>query len=503
MKKILIANRGEIALRVIRAAREMGIRTVAVASEADLNSLHAKAADEVVLIGAGEPSQSYLVADRIIAAARETGAEAIHPGYGFLSERAEFAEACQAAGLIFIGPSPKAMRALGGKIEAKALAVSQGVSVTPGFFEPDASDDQLYEAAERIGYPVMLKASAGGGGRGMRIVFEPDDLRAQLRLARDEALKGFGDDAMMVEKLVLKPRHIEVQVLADHHGRVAALYERECSLQRRHQKLIEEAPSPIMTEALWQTLREASLKLVMASGYTNAGTVEFMVDEETGLPYFLEVNARLQVEHPVTEAITGIDLVQWQIRIARGEKLDLPTEIMVGDRSGIRGHSLELRIVAEDPAKNFLPSIGPIFGWAPPSGPGIRFDSGYGEGSEVSRFYDSLLAKLIVQGENREAAVERLRLAALDTHILGVKTNIPFALAILDHPEFRLGAFDTGWLKRHFEGWSGSDDLPEELGSLMRHCQTMSASGGGVGLADGARGMQSTAWSRRDGWRVV
>lgn len=496
IKKLLIANRGEIAVRVMRAARELGIRTVAVASEADAEALHAQIADDTVLIGPPEPAASYLRADRLIEVARETGADAVHPGYGFLSERASFAEACREAGLIFVGPSPEAMRSLGSKIDAKQLAVAAGVPIAPGFFEPGASVAQLREAADQIGYPVMLKASAGGGGRGMRVVRDPADFERELALASEEALAAFGDGAMMVEKFVERPRHVEVQVIADGHGHVAALFERDCSVQRRHQKLIEEAPSPAMTPDLWQRMREAAVGLIARAGYENAGTVEFMVDGATGEFYFLEVNARLQVEHPVTEELTGVDLVKAQLRVAAGEPIGFGPMLMGGDRAAIRGHVIEARVVAEDASHGFLPSIGKVFGWAEPRGPGIRVDSGFMAGSEVTRFYDSLLAKVIVTAETRGEAIARLRGALLDFHILGVKTNIPFLLAVLEHPRFVAGEVDTGWVGRELANWSAPDDLPSELGSLVKSAR----GSGSEGVASGS-GVAS-AWSADDAWRV-
>jgi len=498
IKKVLVANRGEIAVRVIRACRAMGIATVAVASDADVHAMHVHLADEWVLIGGPEPGESYLRADRILEAAAETGADAIHPGYGFLSERADFAEACEAAGVRFIGPPASAMRQLGAKIDAKQLAVANQVPVTPGFFEPKASDAQLKVAAAQIGYPVMLKASAGGGGRGMRVVHDPANFDQELAIARDEAVKGFGDGAMMVEKLVERPRHIEVQLLADAHGQAACLFERDCSIQRRHQKLVEESPSPIMTDDLWKRMREASLRLAKAAGYVGAGTVEFMVDESSGEFYFLEVNARLQVEHPVTEAVTGVDLVEWQIRIASGEPLALDDDLMAGDRRAIRGHAIEVRIVAEDASKNFMPSIGPIVGWAAPSGPGVRFDTGYSKGSEVTRFYDSLIAKLIVHGETRDQAIRRLRHALLDTHILGVKTNVAFLLDVADSEDFEAGRFDTGWMGRQFPVWKPSVDIPTELAAIL----AMPVAGVPIGVGGSSeRRVLSPAWAIADGFR--
>lgn len=497
IKKLLVANRGEIACRIFRAAREMGIRTVAVYSEADSNALHRHLADEAISLGGSEPSESYLDAAKILSAAEESGSDAIHPGYGFLSERAEFSEACAARGVIFVGPPASAMRKLGSKIEAKQLAVASGVPVTPGYFEPGATEAQLKAAADRIGYPIMLKASAGGGGRGMRVVREPNDFDSEFAIASDEALKGFGDGAMMVEKLIERPRHIEVQVLADSYGAVCCLFERECSLQRRHQKIIEEAPSPIVGDDLWGRMRDAASSLARNAGYVGAGTVELMFDESSGEFYFLEVNARLQVEHPVTEAVTGLDLVQWQIRIASGDRLELEAALFAGNRSTLAGHAIEARIVAEDPGQNFLPSLGLVLAWAEPKMPGVRVDTGFGMGSTVSRFYDSLLAKVIAHAPTRAQAIERLRQALLDFHILGVKTNIAYLLDILDSEGFRSGRFDTGFLGREFGGWTGSGDVPPELGIIGEKASSPSmAIGAGSQEAEGA-------WSMPDSYRNV
>ncbi|MEA2552074.1 MAG: hypothetical protein QOJ65_250 [Fimbriimonadaceae bacterium] len=497
IRKLLIANRGEIAVRVIRAAREMGIRTVAVYSEADEHAMHVALADEARYIGEAEPSKSYLDASKIIQTAKDCGADAIHPGYGFLSERAEFSEACAAAGIIFVGPPASAMRMLGSKIEAKNLAVDNDVPITPGFFVAGASAQDLKKAADKIGYPIMLKASAGGGGRGMRVVRKPEDFDSELAVASDEALKGFGDGAMMVEKLVERPRHIEVQVLADSHGNVACLYERECSIQRRHQKLIEEAPSPLFDQQTiaWPDMQRAAERLIKAAGYVNAGTVEFMVDEKAGEFYFLEVNARLQVEHPVTEAITGLDLVQWQLRIASGEQLNIQPEMLKGERPAINGHSMEVRVVAEDPARNFLPSIGKIAAWAEPKSPGVRVDTGFGPGSEISRYYDSLIAKVIVHADARTQVIERMRAALLDFHVIGVKTNIGYILAILDHNEFKQGKIDTGFLAREFADWSEHPPIPRELGAILEHAATPS------NTSSEEREPEERAWALTDGFR--
>lgn len=499
IRKLLIANRGEIACRVIRAAREMGIATVAVYSDADAQAAHTLLADEAVWIGGSEPNQSYLRIEAILEACAQTGADAVHPGYGFLSERAEFADACVGAGLIFVGPSAEAMRRLGAKIDAKQIAVANGVPVTPGYFEPGADDATLVTEAMRIGLPVMLKASAGGGGRGMRIVREESELGDQLCMARDEARNAFGDDAMMVEKLVERPRHIEVQVLADGFGNVACLFERECSIQRRHQKLIEESPSPVMTDTLWGRMQTAVRALILAAGYTNAGTVEFMLDPVSGEFYFLEVNARLQVEHPVTELVTGVDLVQWQLRIAAGERLELPEALMRGDRSALRGSAIEARVVAEDPAQGFLPSIGPLRAWLEPEAPGVRVDSGYGAGDEVTRFYDSLLAKVIVHGETRAVAVQKLGAALRDFQVIGVATNNAFLQDVLAHAEFQAGQFDTGFVGRELGDWQPAELDPDLVAAVMAMAET---AGSGAEKGVGARGSVRPTWDLSDGWRL-
>ena len=496
ISKILVANRGEIAVRVFRTAKALGIKTVAVYSDADADAIHTSLADEAIHIGGSAPSESYLDSAKILAAAQQTGADAIHPGYGFLSERAEFSEDCKNAGITFIGPPANAMRFLGAKIDAKQLAVQNDVPITPGFFTSGASDAQLREAAVSIGFPVMLKASAGGGGRGMRMVRSLDQFENELSTAKDEALKGFGDDAMMVEKLVEDPRHIEVQFIADQHGNVACLFERECSIQRRHQKLIEEAPSPFSDiETLWPQMRDATTRLIKAAGYFGAGTAEFMVDRVTGDFYFLEVNARLQVEHCVTEEITGLDLVALQIEVANGASLDLSPELMSGEREGIFGHSIEVRIVAENPGQGFMPSIGKIVGWAEPRGPGIRFDTGFGLGSEISRFYDSMIAKVIAHGSTRLQARQRLIAALLDFHVLGVQTNIAYLIDVLSSDGFISGNIDTGYLSRNFSEWTPNCP-PSELGSIAK---SASFSGQENGISKKSHGM----WDLADNWRNV
>ncbi len=491
IKKLLIANRGEIAVRVILAAREMGIRSVAIFSEADRHAIHPQLADEAIFLdGPTLPNGdqgSYLDADRILEIAAQRSADAIHPGYGFLSERAAFSEACAAQGIRFVGPPANAMRQLGSKRDAKELATRAGVPLVPGYFQPHANDEDLVAAAREIGYPVMLKASAGGGGRGMRPAYEEAEMRDLLPVARQEALQGFGDDEMIVEKLILDPRHVEIQVLADQHGNALSLYERECSIQRRRQKLIEESPSPVLSPATRAAMEDASLRLVQASGYQNAGTVEFILDEKSGEFYFLEVNARLQVEHPVTESVTGLDLVQWQIAIASGETLGIA-------KPPQKGHAMELRILAEDPAKGFLPSVGKILAWAEPKAPGVRVDTGFAAGSVVSPFFDSLLAKLIVRAESRDACIRRVDAALRDFHVLGVSTNIAFLLDVIRHPDFQVGAFDTGWLERALPKWSPTAEPPMEIG-------VVAAMAGG--LAPALAGSSKQSWAASDGFRNV
>jgi acetyl/propionyl-CoA carboxylase alpha subunit len=497
MKRILIANRGEIACRIIRTLRRMGIESVALHSEADRGALHTRLADAAIEIGPAPAAESYLSIGRVLDAAKQTDSDAIHPGYGFLSERSEFAEAVREAGIAFIGPSPEAMRALGDKIAAKQLALRAGAPIVPGFFEPGASDERLAEEAMALGLPVMLKASAGGGGRGMRVVRDAEELPVEIALAREEARAAFGDSAMMVERLIENPRHIEVQILADRHGGVACLFERECSLQRRRQKVVEEAPSPVMTDQLWHRMRAAAESLVREASYTGAGTVEFIVDAAAADFYFLEVNARLQVEHPVTEMITGLDLVEQQVRIARGEPLELDPGLMSGDRSRICGHAIEARIIAEDPAQGFLPSAGRIIGYAEPQGPGLRIDSGIEEGGEASRHYDSLLAKVIAHGSDRSCAIQRLACALEDCHILGPKTNIAFLLALAARPEFAQGAFHTGWIEAEMAGWTPAPDIPPELGALAARASASAAEGSSASeLASGP------AWAA-DGFRSI
>jgi len=442
-EKVLVANRGEIAVRVMRACRELGIRTVAVYSDADRDAVHTRYADEAHHIGPAPPAESYLQLERIVSLAADVGAQAIHPGYGFLSERPEFPEACAAAGIAFIGPPASAMRALGSKLEARALAAAHGVPVTPG---SDALEDpeEAVAAARRIGFPVIVKPSGGGGGIGMRVVEREEDLRPAIESCRSAARSAFGDPTVYVERYVRTPRHIEIQVIADQHGNVVHLGERECSIQRRHQKIMEETPSPAVTPELRSRMGEAAVQAARAAGYVNAGTVEFIFSE--GDFYFLEVNARLQVEHPITEAVTGVDLVKEQIRVAAGLPLSFTQEEVTW-----RGHAIEMRINAEDPARQFAPNPRRISRWVAPSGPGVRVDSGFGPGSEVPPNYDSLVAKLIVHGADRAEAIARASRALREFVLVGPATTIPYHRAILESPDFRAGNLTTRFIDDHPE----------------------------------------------------
>ncbi|HEY3112091.1 MAG TPA: acetyl-CoA carboxylase biotin carboxylase subunit [Gemmatimonadaceae bacterium] len=440
--KVLIANRGEIALRVIRACQELGVKTVAVYSEADVRAPHVREADEAVLIGPPPSRQSYLLGDRIIDVAKSTGAQAIHPGYGFLSEREWFARAVSNAGIVWIGPPPEAIAVMGSKTAARTLALANGVPVVPGTTEPLANAKEAEKIAKMFGYPVLLKASAGGGGKGMRVVAAPKDISGALDAARREAKNAFGDDEVYLEKFVERPRHVEIQVLADSHGTVLSLGERECSVQRRHQKMIEEAPSVAVSSDLRRRMGETAVSASRAAGYVNAGTCEFLLDQD-GKFYFLEMNTRLQVEHPVTELVTGIDIVQWQLRVAAGEKLPFKQEEIAP-----RGWSIQCRITSEDASNNFLPSTGRIEHLHLPSGPGVRWDGGVESGSEIGLYYDPLLAKLIVWGPDREQAVTRMRRALVDLIVQGVETSRDFHIRVMDDGDFRRGAIDSQWLER-------------------------------------------------------
>jgi acetyl-CoA carboxylase biotin carboxylase subunit len=444
-KKVLVANRGEIALRVIRACRELGVASVAVYSDADARAPHVREADEAVNIGAPPSAESYLRGERIIEAAHRLGAEAIHPGYGFLSEREWFARAVRDAGLVFIGPPPEAIAAMGSKTAARSLAVAANVPVVPGTVEPLSDAAEARAVADRFGYPVLLKAAAGGGGKGMRLVRESSEMESSLDAARRESKNSFGDDAVYVEKYIIGPRHVEIQVLGDLYGTMLSLNERECSVQRRHQKMIEEAPSVAVTPEIRRAMGETAVRAASAAGYVNAGTCEFLLDRD-GNFYFLEMNTRLQVEHPVTELVTGIDLVQWQIRIAAGERLPFKQGDIVP-----RGWAIECRITSEDPANGFLPSTGTISYLHLPAGPGVRWDGGIEVGSEVGLYYDPLLAKLIVHAPDRASAIERMHRALLELTIEGVDSSRDFQLRVMEDPEFRSGAIEIQWLERRLE----------------------------------------------------
>ena len=446
-KRILIANRGEIACRIMHTCREMGIETVAVFSEVDAAAAHVLAADRSVLLGAADPSASYLDQDRIVAAARETGAEAIHPGYGFLAENAAFAARCAAEGLIFIGPPPEAIRDLGDKTVARRMMQDSGVPIIPGQRRAETDPGKLAPAAEEIGYPLLIKAAAGGGGKGMRIVASAAEFAEAAAAAGREAQAAFGNGALYLEKYLPKARHVEFQVLADRHGNCIHVLERECSIQRRHQKIIEETPSPALTPALRDAMGAAAVKAARAAGYVNAGTVEFLLDPE-GRFYFLEVNTRLQVEHPITEMVTGIDLVREQIRIAAGKPLSYTQEDIAG-----RGHAIECRIYAEDPENDFMPSSGTIHYLRTPQGPGIRMDAGIYGGSSVPVEYDPILAKLVVHAEDREAAIARARRALESFTILGVRTPIAFLLDVIRHEAFAAGTTFTDFIPAHLADW--------------------------------------------------
>jgi acetyl-CoA carboxylase biotin carboxylase subunit len=445
-KKILIANRGEIAIRVIRACRDMGIRTVAVHSEADTAALHVRMADEAYLLGPAPSAESYLRMDKVLEAAKRSGAEAIHPGYGFLSENAEFVRQATAAGVAFIGPPPQAMEDMGGKISARKIAIAAGVPVVPGTTEPLASFAEAAETAGSMGYPVMLKASAGGGGKGMRLVETADQLKSALDTAQSEARAAFGDDAVYIEKAVLRPRHIEIQIFSDTHGNHVHLGERECSIQRRHQKVIEECPSPMNDAELRQKMGDCAVKVSKAVNYVGAGTVEFLVSDVDRSFYFLEMNTRLQVEHPVTELVTGIDLVREQIRVAAGEKLSF-TQADIQ----MNGHAIECRVYAEDPENNFLPSPGRITRLRLPQGNGVRDDGGIYEGSDISIYYDPMISKLATHGRDRAEAVGRMRRALLEYEVGGIKTTLPFFREVMDDIEFIEGKLDTGFIGRFNE----------------------------------------------------
>jgi len=456
-RTLLIANRGEIACRVIRTARDMGLRTVAVYSEADRDAMHVALADEAVLLGPARARDSYLNVERLIEAAKKTGAEAVHPGYGFLSENAEFAQACYDAGLIFVGPTAEMMNAMGSKSGSKALMEKAGVPLVPGYHGDAQDDATLAKAAEKVGFPVLVKASAGGGGRGMRIVRSAAELAPAIVSAKREAKAAFGDDRMLIEKYVDNPRHIEVQIIGDSHGNLLSLFERECTLQRRHQKVIEEAPSPTLNAAQRETVCAAARKAAGAVHYVGAGTIEFVSDGKD--VFFIEMNTRLQVEHPVTELISGVDLVEWQLRVAFGEALPLKQ-----DEIKLNGHAIEARVYAENPTKNFMPSVGRISTWRLPAETGgLRIDAGYREGDTVSPYYDAMLAKMIAWAPTRDVAIDRLNRGLEESDVRGIVTNIPFLSALITHPKVRANANDTGFIERELAVLTSASPAPGEL----------------------------------------
>jgi len=492
--KLLIANRGEIAVRILRACHELGIKTVAVYSDADRKAPHVRFADEAYHIGPPTARESYLVMDKLLDVAKRSGAQAIHPGYGFLAERAEFAQACVDAGLVFVGPPAYAIKVMGDKQEARETVKAAGVPIVPGT-EPGLDDNEMQAAADRMGYPVLVKAAAGGGGKGMRPVYKAEDLPDAIAGARREALNAFGDDVVYLEKMITDARHIEIQLLADAHGNTVYLGERECSLQRRHQKLIEEAPSFVVDDDLRRRMGEVAVAAAKAVNYVNAGTIEFLVDKDKNF-YFLEMNTRLQVEHPVTELVTGIDIAQEQLRIARGRRLRFKQKDI-----HIRGWAIECRINAEDPYNNYLPSTGTISTMRLPTGPGVRVDTGVFRGYEITPYYDSMISKLICYGETRGEAVLRMRRALEEYRITGVKTNIPFHQHMMDSHRFLTGNFDTKFVEERFSMSERAADQEMEaavLAALMAHHRSLQASQ--IIAPAGGRSESGSAWKSYNRW---
>ena len=491
--KVLVANRGEIAVRILRACRELELPSVAVYSDADRTALHVRHADEAYHIGPPPSRESYLDIERVLDAARRSGAGAVHPGYGFLAENADFARACEDAGLIFIGPTSRTIALMGEKTSARRAAVDAGLPVVPGTLEPVSGPDDIEREAARIGYPLMLKAAAGGGGKGLRLVQRSGELAGAVARARSEARSAFNDDSLYVEKAIVRPRHIEVQVLADQHGGVVHLFERECSIQRRHQKVIEESPSPFVTPELRAHMGRLAVDLVRRTGYVNAGTLEFLVDQERE-PYFLEMNTRLQVEHPVTEMVTGVDIVRLQLEIAAGCRLPF-----VQDDLAQRGHAIECRVYAEDPDQGFLPSPGRIQALRVPGGPGVRDDTGVYEGYEVPVHYDPLISKLVAHGADRPAALQRMRRALREYKVLGIKTTLPFFDRVLRHPDFVAGEVDTSFIERvaeqdgsaTFRPWRAAVALAAVAAFRARRAPRVTAQEGSGDVS---------GW-RRHGWR--
>lgn len=456
MQKILVANRGEIALRVMRSAREMGIKTVAVYSDVDRDALHVRYADEAVHIGAAPSNQSYLSGEKIIDACRKTGAEAIHPGYGFLSENPAFARQVREAGLILVGPSPEAMEVMGNKLSAKAAALKYDIPMVPGTEEAITDIGDAKKRAIEVGFPILIKAAAGGGGKGMRIVETKADFEEQMHLAVSEATSAFGDGSVFIERYVSSPKHIEIQVLGDTHGNIVHLFERDCSVQRRHQKVIEEAPSSVLTPEIRERMGKCAVDVARSVNYTGAGTVEFIMDENLNF-YFLEMNTRLQVEHPVTELITGLDLVKEQIKIARGEAISFKQEDLK-----TKGHAIELRVYAEDPDNNFLPDIGKLQTYVTPKGPGVRVDDGFEQGMEIPIYYDPMIAKLVTYGKDRAEAIERMIRAIDEYQITGITTTLAFGKFVMQHEAFASGKFDTHFVKKYFQPGSLQNDNTDE-----------------------------------------
>ena len=447
-KKVLVANRGEIAVRIIKACQEIGVKTIAIYSDVDKNAPHVHLADETICLGDPTPIQSYLNIPKIIKIAQETGAEAIHPGYGFLAENPDFAKSCKDVGIKFIGPSAEVISLMGDKIAAKTTMEKAGVPVIPGYHGDKQDNASLIKEGKKIGFPLLVKAAAGGGGKGMRIVQSQDKLEESIESAKRESKSAFGDDTVFLEKYIDKPRHIEFQILGDEHGNVIHLFERECSVQRRHQKIIEETPSPVMTVNLRKKMGEAAVAAAKAVKYSNAGTVEFMVDGNLNF-YFMEMNTRLQVEHPITEMTTGIDLAKWQLKIASGMKLRLKQSDL-----SQRGHAIECRIYAEDPANGFLPSVGVLGKVESPTGPNIRDDTGIYTGMEVTSYYDPMLSKLVVSAETREESINKMIWALSKYAVIGVTTNVPFLKQVLEHPEFKKGNITTHFIENHFKDWT-------------------------------------------------